>query len=340
VRTFCRALAIIGVAGAVAAVIQRTATPDLVLGVLSPESTASTPFGAFVNRNHFAGWLLLIAPVVAGYLAAHVRIHLADHQHWADAVRGFLRSSALPVAAALAGTLSVLVLTLSRSAALGLGAAAVFAWIAARPRLDVAERRWLFLVGAGGLTALTTFVLIDLDGWAGRLENTLTLATRADSRLVIWRETLPIVRDFWTVGTGAGTYSDAMLIYQQSRIWIPHLAAWAHFNQAHNHYLHVMAEGGLMLAVPVAIALAALGRSARRALAQDRNETYWIRLGAAAALVGAAAQSLWEIPLVMPANGVLAACLAALVVHERRPDRHQHAGDAADEANRAGRSVA
>jgi O-antigen ligase len=135
--------------------------------------------------------------------------------------------------------------------------------------------------------------------------------------MVIWRETLPVIRDFWAVGTGAGTYAAAMLVYQQSAIWIPHLAAWAHFNQAHNHYLQVAAEGGVLVGAPVATALALLAVFLRRSLAADRTEMFWIRLGAAAALAGVAAQSVWEIPLVMPANGVLAACLAAVVLHER-----------------------
>ena len=44
-----------------------------------------------------------------------------------------------------------------------------------------------------------------------------------------------------------------------------------------------------------------------------------MRAGAAAGLLGIAVQSLWEVSLVMPANAVLAAVLAALAVHER-PD--------------------
>jgi O-antigen ligase len=323
VRTFCRVMAAIGAAAALVAVLQRAATPQLVLGVLTPDSRAAKPFGAFVNRNHFAGWLMMIVPLVSGYLVAHTRIHLADEREWRGCVRGFLRSGALLIAAAVVVMTAVLALSLSRSALLGIGAAAVFAWIAARPRLAVDQRMWPFLIGAAGLGALAVFGLVDLDAWAARIENTLTLTERPDSRLVIWRETLPLVRDFWAVGTGGGTYSTAMLVYQQSAIWIPHLAAWAHFNQAHNHYLHVAAEGGLLVGAPVAAALAALGASVRRSLAAERTELFWIRLGAAAALVAVAAQSLWEIPLVMPANAVLVACLAAVAVHERHDERHR-----------------
>ena len=324
VRTFCRVIAVLGAVAALAAVVQRAATPQLVLGMLTPEARASRPFGAFVNRNHFAGWLMMIVPLVTGYLVAHVRIHSAGEREWRGYVRALLRSGALLIAAAAFVCLSVLSLTLSRSALLGIGAAAVCGWVAARPRMAIDQRRWPFLLGVGGLGAVAVFGLVDLDAWAGKLENTLTLAERPDSRLVIWRETLPLIRDFWATGTGGGTYSNAMLVYQQSQIWIPHLAAWAHFNQAHNHYLHLAAEGGLLVGVPVAVAVLALARAARRSLAHDHTEMFWIRLGAAAGLAGVAAQSVWEIPLVMPANAVLAACLAAVVLHERRDDRRRH----------------
>ena len=50
-------------------------TPRLVLGVLEPEARSANPFGAFVNRNHFAAWLLMMAAPVGGYLIAHVNMH-------------------------------------------------------------------------------------------------------------------------------------------------------------------------------------------------------------------------------------------------------------------------
>ena len=72
---------------------------------------------------------------------------------------------------------------------------------------------------------------------------------------MIWRETLPVVRDVWLAGTGAGTYQKAMMVYQQSERTV-------YFNQPHNHYLQVAAEGGLLLAGAVSLALAAFARIA------------------------------------------------------------------------------
>ena len=133
------------------------------------------------------------------------------------------------------------------------------------------------------------------------------------NRLTIWRETMPIVRDFWLTGTGAGTYQQAMFVYQRS-------SRAVYLNQAHNHYLQVAAEGGVLLAGAVILALAAFLRAARARLTGDRSGLFWIRAGAACGLGAVALQSVWETGLVMPANSALAALLAAIVVFERPTD--------------------
>ena len=58
------------------------------------------------------------------------------------------------------------------------------------------------------------------------------------------------------------------------------------FNPAHNHYLQVAAEGGLLVGVPVLVALICLAREGWRAVADDKSAMYWIRAGALCALAG------------------------------------------------------
>ena len=96
-----------------------------------------------------------------------------------------------------------------------------------------------------------------------------------------------------------------------------------YFNQAHNQYLQIAAEGGLLLSVPAAVALLSFVRLARRRVTRDHTAVFWIRIGAAGGLVAVMTQSLWETGLRMPANAAVAAVLAAVVVHA--PRRHTHA---------------
>ena len=100
-----------------------------------------------------------------------------------------------------------------------------------------------------------------------------------------------------------------MLVYQRSSPGVL-------FNTAHNHYLQVMAEGGLLLGIPVFLGLAIFARRAWQALSRDESGMYWVRAGACCGLVGVAVQSLWETGLTMPANAVLAAIVAAVAVHD------------------------
>jgi O-antigen ligase len=149
----------------------------------------------------------------------------------------------------------------------------------------------------------------DLPAVADRFTST---GSSVGNRIRIWKDTLPIVRDFWLTGTGAGTYRSSMLYYQRSERVVQ-------FNQAHNHYLQLVAEGGLIMAGCLAAALTGLWRALRYRLSTDVHGAYWIRAGAAAGLFSVALQSIWETGLVMPANAALAAVLAAIALHERLP---------------------
>jgi len=327
-RTFCRALALIGAVAAVSAIVFRAAFPGLVQGVLRPEARSANPFGAFVNRNHLAAWLLLVTGPVCGYLLAHLRIH-PDYRHsFRIGLKRFLASGSMVIAAGAVVVVGVLLLTLSRSGVVGLTAAALYGWRVGRRRLRSERTNLPSLLAAAGIALLTVVLFVDISGWATRVEESLD-GSGDRNRTTIWRESLPIVRDFWLPGTGAGTFGDAMIKYQQTRVWIGSMSRWAHFNNAHSHYLQVAVEGGLLILVPAAGALLALARLGQRAIRDDRGEMQWARIGAGGALLGIAVQSVWETSLVMPANAILCAAVAGLLVY-RRP-RTADGGPRADE---------
>lgn len=318
-RKFCRAIALFGAAAALAAMVQKVVAPTLVLGILQPAAQSTKPLGAFTNRNHFAAWLLMIATVACGYLIAHLRIHPAYQQRGVAFLKQFLRSGALPTAAAAVITVGVLFVTLSRSAVAGLGAAAITGWYLGRSRMQIERTSLPVIFGFAGVMILMFVVFIDVDRWAERIEQSLAPGVPGFSRISIWRETMPIITDFPLAGTGAGTYSDAMTNYQQTRLWVGSMRRWAHFNNAHSHYVQLASEGGLLLTVPALCALGFLWRLGRRALRSDRGEMFWARVGAAAGLVGLAVQSIWEVALTMPANAVLCGVLAGLLIYKREP---------------------
>lgn len=319
-RTVCRALAFLGALAAVTAVIQRAVSPRSVLFLIEPEARSANPFGAFVNRNHFAAWLLLVVAPVCGYCIARVRIHPTSRRHWRQSIGQIMRSGVVYTAVAAFVQLGVLLVTLSRSAVAGLGVAAVTGWLLGRRRvaIEIERTRIPTALGAAGAALLMIVLFVDVDGWARRFEESFG-DTAALGRQTIWRESLPVIRDFWLTGSGAGTYGDAMTLYQQSRVWVGAMQRWAHFNNAHSHYVQVASEGGLLVGIPVLLVLVLTAKLGLGAVRADKGEMFWVRVGAAAGLAGLATQSIWEVALIMPANAVLAGVVGGLLLYRRNP---------------------
>jgi len=266
------------------------------------------PFGPFVNRNHFATWIIMAAPVCFGYfLARSSGADEASDQFVSRRTRlarmADGRMAWLAVACAL--MLAALLASMSRSGILALTGAVI--WFGAAHRRRSAGRRVEWIIAVGVLIVGFALTRADVPALVERFSQS---GTGIRDRVKIWTDTVPIVKDFWLTGTGAGTYRAAMLVYQRADRTVQ-------FNQAHNHYLQAAAEGGIVLVSLVAGMLAALVRTTRRHLAAESSGAYWIRAGAACGLFAVALQSLWETGLVMPANAALAAVLAAIASYER-----------------------
>lgn len=320
-RAICRTLAIVGPAAAVLALLQKALTPRLLMFAVSPDARSGNPFGAFVNRNHMAAWLLLGMMPLAGYLIARLRIHSDSRLRFFSAFKQFLVSGAALTAMAVVVMLGALLLTLSRSGLMALGVAAIVAWLSGRTRIQLERTSIPGLIGGVGVVLLVTVLFVDVDGWASRLQQSVDFGPAEFSRTQIWKESAPLAADFWLPGTGAGTYSEAMTQYQQTRLWVNSMRRWAHFNNAHSHYVQVAVEGGVLLALPVLWALVAFTTLAMKIVPADKGEMFWVRAGAAAALAGVAVQSIWETSLIMPANAVMAGVAAGLALYRRDATR-------------------
>jgi hypothetical protein len=314
----------LGLALALVAVVQAAfinKTDPLVYGFWRPEYGA-TPFGPFVNKNHFAGWMVMVLPIALSYLVAMIATARQPAQRdWA----GLLRWAAtvgsgrlILVAASLLIMSTAVVLTGSRSGivslALALGVVAMLLWTSPETR---PARRLM----TGGVLALGGGAVL----WAG-LGATLSRFGQAAGafagRWGAWHDTARIVGDFLAFGTGLGTYGRVMLVYQT----VDRTSIYA---QAHNDYLQLLAEGGLLVVIPAIIAAGVIVKAIWRRLrsAEDDTLTRWLRAGAVAGLVGIAAQSLVEFSLQMPGNTVMFVLLLALALHRphRLPRRLSHA---------------
>jgi O-antigen ligase len=303
IRTFSSAIAWGSIVLALVAFAQHASGTALVYGFWQPQDAGTRPLGPFVNRNHLGTWSVMAACLCAGYL------------QWRADGRTAPRTCRARVAAALDGRGLVLLLAVvllaavialgaSRSSLVALAGAAVYVAFAA----GEGRRASLGILAAVSVAAMLGY------GDAQRLLLRVdeTRIGGMANRVAIWRDAVPVVRDFPVTGVGAGAFGRAMRVYQTTP------RAYYH-NEAHNQYLQLAAEGGLLLTVPAAAAVVALVLAAGAQLRRRGDRVRWMRVGAAGALVGVAVQSIWETGLTLPANGMFAAALAALLVHTPPP---------------------
>ena len=300
-----RAIAFIGLAAAVAAIVQRAQRIDLLYGVWRPQDTGARPYGPFVNRNHLATWIIMACPLTFGYLLARTPRDRTTHRFSQRVVNALKQLGTVRiwlVTAVCIMTLAVL-LSASRSGLIGLMCAFTIGTALTRGRGTLAVRRWVIL--QLGLLALVALWFANYDVLLRRLEESITRAQEARGRVAIWRDAVHLIEDFPVTGTGAGTFGRAINVYQTAE---PGYA----IDQAHNHYLQLMAEGGALLLLPAALAAGSFVLLASRSLKQDQTSNYLIRAGACAGMTGVLVQSFWETGLTMPANALLFAVLAAI----------------------------
>jgi len=303
VRRVVRGIAVLGLIAVPLAIAQHLWSPKAFYGEVPPIASNALPFTPFVNRNDFAGWLLTAVPAVLGYAIARIqsRRHAGDPL---DPEEAFDNTSMVLGFAIFVMTVGLLA-SLSRSGLLGLIAALALFLAIARGRMSAAWLRWMTL----GIAAMLLLGLMYTNAGALRERLSGAVTEGVFGRVDIWRQTWPMVTDFWPAGSGVGTYQKVMLLYQTSsrRFSISH---------ADDEYLQILAEGGALLAVPAAIAIVAAAIAIRRRLIDDRSPIYWVRGGAACGIFGLAIQNVFEMTLRVPANAVLVAVLAAIALHD------------------------
>ena len=146
---------------------------------------------------------------------------------------------------------------------------------------------------------------VNLGAIMSRLNDTIT--SGVGGRREIWAITWTMIRDFWLTGVGVGAYERAMPAYQP-----PHIFA---FNHAHDEYLQLLSEGGVLLASAVAAAILAGATQAARFLRHDRTPMFWMRAGAVSAAIAIGMESIWDTGVRMPANALLFALCCAIALH-------------------------
>jgi O-antigen ligase len=248
-------------------------------------------FGPYVNRNHFAGYLVMAAPLAIGFaLEALSRLRAA----WGRRRRGFLLLGEPEGNAAVRASAAVMVIVAGLLASESRGGVSAFALAALLLPL-AARRRRRTALGVGLLVGLGVLWI----GVGGVLSAFATRGIQA-SRLDLWRDMLPMAKRFPVFGAGWNAFATAYPWYQT--VW---KTEW--IGEAHNDYLQALLDGGVVGAVLVAGLLAVVFRGALARAARSPLD-----LGLFGALLGFALHETVDFNGQIPANAATWIALAAL----------------------------
>ena len=325
----CRSVALLGASVAVVGLFQDLSGAERIYGFWTPRYGGS-PYGPFVNHNHFAGYMELTIPVAVGLLLRRIFRGSAPPRaiaaappsgpgsaarrmlEVAPAVRGERAGQAVLLGLAVGVMVAALLLCLSRGglASLVVAAAAVLALLALGGRLGRWEVAALGAVLALGVTlflwigpgpALAHFRRAEL------LQNEPSFLGRAS----VWRATLSLFLDFPVLGSGFGTFPAAFLHYYPAgteRIWL----------QAHNDYVQLLAETGLAGAAVAAVGLALLlAHLLRPLILGPPVRERFLYFGLVTGILSLLVHSLVDFNLQIPANATLFVVLCALALAHR-----------------------
>jgi O-antigen ligase len=310
-RLTIRGIVWFGLALAIVTFVQRALSPKLFYGIWQPIARTNTPapLGPFLNRNDLATWLILAVPLAIGYVMARASSAGRRSGYTVATLDEILDSRMVVIVASLCLMTGLLLASASRSGIVGCGVGLLVLLALLRRRVPTGQ----FLALLGGLivigAAATAYVNISV--LTARF-NDVFAADLGRGRIVIWRETWPMARDFWQTGIGVGAFERGMIVYEPRPFEL-------FINQAHDEYLQVLVEGGLPLAAMVLFTIVAGCAEARRRLRDDRTPVAWMRAGALGGMAAVAVQSIWDTGLRMPANAVLFAVLAAIALHSGAP---------------------
>lgn len=309
-RILVRTITIFGFLLAIFGLTQSFVSPTRVYGL--KELPQSTAFGPFINRHHFAGYMELTLAIPLGLL-------------FSGAIEKDKRLLYV-FAVALMGV--ALVMTQSRGGIISLCAELVFIAVVARAGRERTgeeggrergSRVRGGLVRAGLALALVCalfFGVLMLGGEDAltRFVGTVNADDPTTGRAHFWSVTLQIIREHPLLGAGLGAFG---VIYTRfdTRSGIFRL------EQAHNDYLQVLADAGLVGALLGLFFIIALFRMG---LARRRTEDAFRRGVATGALAGCFAvlvHSFFDFTLHTTSNALLFLVLAALATLNGRVER-------------------
>jgi putative inorganic carbon (HCO3(-)) transporter len=323
-----RVVAVLGLAISLVAILQLGAGARRIYGLFEPQEPGLV-FGPFVNRNHFAGYMLMVVPTCLALLAHAWRRYDERVGEAPNSRRRLLAltsaqgTALLYAAIPVSVSISALVATTSRGALTAFAASLALAALGLRRRERGVPVWAIALAFAAMAVSWFGFERLEI-----RFQNA---AADAPGRTLVWRDALHRMDGRWLRGAGFNAFASAMsgatpwALPLGAEAWPSEIegarragrpagtrvaegvAGLTWYREAHNDYLQVLVETGVL---GLALALWA----AVEVLAAARRDPWLIM-----AMSGILMHSTVDFDLQIPAIGVLFVVLAASRVRSRLP---------------------
>jgi len=281
------------------AIVQFFASPDKIYWTVVPRWGGNI-FGPYVNHNHYAGLMEMLAALTAAFWVNRQR-----HDVW-NWFAGFATLLAL-ASVALSGSRSGVACVLLEMVLL-LAVALLAQYRQNRLHNPVPALAFSFLCAAL------------LAAWIMPQEVTAHLQSAVhvqdasfEQRMTMARDSLQIFRAHPLAGTGLGSFETAYPEFQT-------LVTDLRVDHAHNDYAEALAEtgiiGGVLIAAGLGMFLWMNAKNFRGPLIVAGNTIVWMRLGATIGCLGLLVHSFFDFNLHIPANAAWFVVLGALASTE------------------------
>lgn len=279
---------------------------------IQPSTPPTAPFGSFVNHNHFAGYLEMIAPIpLAMLLVRSVHREISIFYGFAAAMMGvavFLSLSRGGMISLLSGFIFVI----------AFGAKPALERFRGQPIHSRAPVILAQVLAAAFILAIIAFGVLWTGGDevvervrqselnAGGFDRADSDARYLDGRFWIWRDTLNMIRANWQTGVGLGAYETAFPLFTKSDGSLV-------VSQAHNDYLQIVADCGVVGLILAVWFLFVLFRDIKGAMQHRETVMSGMALGCGGGVVAILVHSLFDFNLQLPSNALLFLALTAVV---------------------------
>jgi tetratricopeptide (TPR) repeat protein/O-antigen ligase len=293
---------------AVLAILQKFSSPNKIYWFRSAPLDSS-PIGPWINHSQYCGYIEAIGPVVLALLLYYWPVFstneslrkriIAFFTMIGENFHIFLGIGVLIMA-------SSVFISMSRGGIIALTFSLLFFFIILRKR----EPKYSNLFFAGVAVCLMVSIAF-LVGWGSifeRFGHTFTDGRIKFDRIPIWQNSSEIFRDYWFAGSGFGTFINIFPNYKT----IPDDFIYDH---AHNDYIELLTDGGIVGFVLVAWFVIAVVREGWKMIGRRRDRySILISIGALSGILAMLIHSVSDFNMHNGADGVYFFFLCGLLV--------------------------